>query len=122
MNHIEEMDPKSMLTKALSAGAVAMLRPNLKGRHESQREIAHAYEKLKLMLEEKYGQVDADLMDIGPASAERKELIAQQLEASGATEDESILRQAQRVLEIIAEENPESLWASEVPEIPPHLR
>jgi hypothetical protein len=111
-----------MITKALAAGAVAMLRPNLRDRHESQREIEEAYKTLKAMIEAHYGQVGVDLLEIGPGSAERQAAIAQQLDEAGATEDEDILRQAQLVLDIISEEDPTALWASEVAEPPPHLR
>ena len=122
MNQNESMDAKTMIMKALAAGVVAMLRPNLRDRHESQREIEDAYQALKAMIKAQYEQVDVDLLEIGPGSAERQEAITQQLVEAGATEDESILHQAQLVLDIIAEENPESLWASEVAEPPPHLK
>jgi hypothetical protein len=122
MKQNESMNAKSMITKALAAGAVAMLRPNLRDRHESQRKIEEAYQTFKAMIEAHYGQVDVDLLEIGPGSAERQAAIAQQLDEAGATEDEDILRQAQLVLDIISEEDPTALWASEVAEPPPHLR
>ena len=115
------MDAKTTLMKALAAGAVTWFRPNQMDRLESQKVIGMAYQQLKEMIQERYGQVDVDLLDIGPGSAERQEAIMQQLQEAGVTADEKILHQAQVVLDIIAEENPEALWASEVPKQPSHL-
>jgi hypothetical protein len=122
MKQYERLDAKSMITKALASGAVAMLRPNPEDKHDSQKGIADAYQALKAMIEKQYEQVEVDLLEIGPGSAERQEAIAQQLDQAGAVEDENILRQAQLVLDIISEEDPTALWASEVIEPPPHLR
>jgi hypothetical protein len=116
------MGSEFIVTKALAAGAVATQRPNLGGRHEALTEIADAYQALKGMIASQYGQIDVDLLDIGPGSAERQKIITQQLEEAGANDNEAILRQAQLVLDIIAEENPESLWASDTPQSPPHRR
>lgn len=118
----DQTPPQNRLIEALAAGAAARLRPNLRDRHESQTPITDAYQQLKDMLEAAYGQVEVDLLDIGPGSSERQQVLAQQLEEAGATEDEAILRQAQRLLDIIAAENPAALWASDEPESPPHLR
>lgn len=40
--------------------------------------------------------------------------LADQLEAAGVTTDERILSQARMVLNIVAEEDPEALWAAKV--------
>ena len=119
MTQNEEMDSKTRLMKALAAGAAADLRPNLMGRHESQNEIAEATQTLKKMIQRQYPQVDIDLLDIGPGSAERQSAVAEQIQAAGAAEDEAILRQAQVVLDIIGDEEPEALWAAKPAESPP---
>lgn len=103
----------------MAAGATAAFRPNLMDRHESQNEIAEATQTLKKMIQRQYPQVDIDLLDIGPGSAERQNAVIEQLQATGATEDEAILRQAQVVLDIIADEEPEALWAAKPAESPP---
>lgn len=113
------MNPTNDLTKALAAGAVAMFRPNRTDGPVYREDLTNAYIKLKEMIEEKYAQVDVDLLDIGPGSAERQELIARQLQDTGAVQDEEILSQARTLLTIIAAENPESLWASDPAEPPP---
>jgi hypothetical protein len=122
MKQNEQPDPKTILMKALAAGAVASFRPNLMGLPDSQKDIVLAYQELKEMIQAQYPQIDVDLLDVGPGSAERQEAMTQQLQAAGVTEDKEILRQAQTVLDVIAEENPESVWASDVAEPPSHLK
>lgn len=112
-------NPIDQLTQALAAGAVANFRPNRLNGPVYREDMTNAYLQLKEMIAEKYPQVDVDLLDIGPGSAERQQLIARQLQEAGVAQDEQILHQARTVLEIIAEENPESLWASQPAEPPP---
>lgn len=115
-------DGKTLLTKALAAGAVAMLRPNVMKRHEYKRKIDGAYLDLKESIREKYSQVNVDILDLGPGSAEAQQAMAKQLQDAGATEDEELLRQAEALIEIIIGENPSALWASETAEPPAHLK
>lgn len=107
MNSINE------ITKALAAGAAAVFRPNRTGGPVYKREIADDYVELKEMIRAQYPQVDVDLLDIGPGSAERQQLISKQLQETGAINDEAIQQQAQRLLQTISEKYPEALWASE---------
>lgn len=111
-----------MLTKALAAGAIALFRPNVMDLPESEKEIEAAYLDLKEMIQAQYGSVDVDLLDLGPGSAERQQAMDEQLQEAGATKDEGILRQARLLLDIIAEEEPKALWASELAEPPSHLQ
>lgn len=117
-----QMDAKTRLTNALSAGAVIMSRPNIIKGIGPEEQIKPAYLKLKQLLEERYSQVDKDLLDIGPGSAERKEAIANQLAEAGATEDEAVMQQAQAVLDIIYEVDPTAVWATAVAEPPSQLK
>jgi len=117
-----QIDAAARLTKALSAGAVIMSRPNLIEGIGPEDQIKAAYLKLKALLQNEYGQVDEDLLDIGPGSAERQEAIANQLEAAGATEDEAVMQQAQKLLDIIDEADPAAIWASTVAEPPSPLK
>jgi len=113
------MESQFLLTKALAAGAVVMMRPNQWYSPETLEEMETAYLKLKEMIRAQYTQVDVDLLDIGPGSAERQQQMARQLQEAGVTEDEDILRQARLVLENITEDDPAALWASEVADEPP---
>lgn len=81
------------LTKAL-AGAVAIFRPNRTDGPVYREDMSNAYLKLKEMIQEEYPQMDVDLLDIGPGSAERQQLIALQLQDAGVLLNEKILYQA----------------------------
>lgn len=116
------MDAQTLLIRALAAGAAAMFRPNLVDVPDFQKEIEPAYLNLKEMIQERYAQVNVDLLDVGPASAERQQRLGQQLQAAGVTEDRAILRQAQAVLDTIGEEYPSALSASEVVDSHSHLQ
>ena len=117
------MNASEILMKALAAGATAALRPNQMYRPDFQKEISPAYLELKAMIKERYGQaVDVNLLNIGPGSPDRQEAVTQQLQTSGAADDEVVLQQAQKLLTIIAAENPESIWASNVTEPPDQLK
>ncbi len=116
------MDAQTMLTNALAAGAVLTLEPNQRDLSESLRNVEPVYLKLKELIREQYGQVDIDLLDIGPGSVERRQAISQQLQKAGATENEAVMRQAQVLLNMIAEENPTALWAAKPAEPPFHLK
>ena len=117
-----QLDAKTRLTKALAEGAVIMYGTNLKGSIDPEEQVKPAYQKLKGMLQEHYGQINADLLDIAPGSAERQEAIANQLEESGATEDEAVMQQAQAVLDIIYKVDPAAIWATAEAEPPSHLK
>lgn len=119
----EQLDASDILMKALAAGATAVLRPNRIYLPNALKHITPVYGELKALLEERYGrEVNVDLLDIGPGSAERQEAMSQQLQASGAAADEDVMRLAKQLVAIIADENPESIWASNVAEPPEHLK
>lgn len=99
-----------------------MMRPNLMDRLESQRKPEEAYLDLKRMIQERYEQVDVDILDRGPGSAEGQQAMGEQLEDAGVTEDDEILHQAKIALDLIREKEPSTLWASEPAEPPAHLK
>lgn len=117
------MISQDKLMKALTSGALLAFRPNLMNQHgsQTQEEISTRYLELKAMIQERYRQVDIDLLDIGPGSAERQEAMHQQLQEAGVIKDKEILAQAQKLLDLISEENADSLWASQVADPIPHL-
>jgi hypothetical protein len=116
------MNPETVLTKALAAGAVAMFRPNVVKRHEGKRKIDREYLELKALIKEKYPQVNADMLDLGPGSAEAQGAMAEQLKEAGVTEDDEVTHQAQALLKAISEEDPSALWAAQPAEPPAHLK
>lgn len=112
------MNPITTIKRALAAGAAADFRPNPSA--DTKHPLSEEFQTLKSLIEQKYPQVDADLLDVGPGSAERQEAMVEQLREVGADEDEEILRQAQVVLETAAELDPRVLNAAEVSEKTPH--
>lgn len=118
-----KMGNSEVVTKALADGATAALRPNRMGVPDFQKEISPVYRHLKAVLKERYGQaIDVDLLDIGPGSAERQKAMFQQLQTSGAAQDEEVIGLARKLVAVIADENAESIWASNVAEPPEHLK
>ena len=118
-NQNDQVAPETLLIKAMSAGAVVSFRPNLLKREVLYEDIIDAYEKLKNMIAAGYAQVDVDILEIGPGSAERKEVLARQLVEAGVPQDDRIMRQAQVLMAQIEEEDPEAFWAAESTDPPP---
>lgn len=112
------MKPINTIKTALAAGAAANFRPNPSA--DTKEPLSEDYLTLKSLIEQKHPQVDVDLLDVGPGSAERQEAMLEQLREVGVAEDEEILRQAQVVLDTAAELDPRVLNAAEVSEKTPH--
>ena len=104
------MEPIAKIVKALAAGAASNLRPNVVGLENLV--VIDQYQALKELIGRKYAQVDENILDIGPASAERQQKMMDQLQASGAGEDEEVLQQVEVLLSAIMEHDPEAIWAS----------
>jgi hypothetical protein len=104
------MEEYSIIVKALAAGAVASFRPdNLIEKEE--RLMDNNYVALKRMLREKYPQVDADILDIGPGSEARLKLLQDQLANSGALDDSKLQEKAQSLIDEILKHEPEAAMA-----------
>ena len=112
------MKPITTIKRALAAGAAANFRPNPSA--DTKYPLSEEYQTLKSLIEQKYPQVDTDLLDVGPGSAERQAAMVEQLREVGVAEDDEILGQAQVVLETAAELDPRVLNAAEVTEKTPH--
>jgi hypothetical protein len=78
---------------------------------DDEKRALMAYRELKDFLEQKYGRVEADLLDIGPASGERQQQLATQLQQAGADRDEEVLGLARGLLRVCYEEEPEAFAA-----------
>ena len=114
-----KVDTESRLLKALAAGAAIAFQPNQMDPSESQKKVVAAYRELKEMIRNLDSQIDTTLLDIGPGSEERQNRLAQQLKETGAAQDEQLLKQAQAVLELINQIEPDALWAAEPADPPP---
>lgn len=105
------MDNITLIVNAMAVGAAASFRPNVMYLPEDEKKAINAYDELKALLGQKYSGVEADLLDIGPANAERQQLLAGQLQQAGAGEDQEVLALARHLLRVALDEEPEALAA-----------
>lgn len=112
------MEPITTIKTALAAGAAANFRPNPSP--DTKEPLSEDYMTLKSLIEQKYPQIDVDLLEVGPGSAGRQKAMAEQLQEAGVADDAEIVRQAQVVLDKAAALYPQVLEAAEVSETTPH--
>ncbi len=101
------MTNEEMIALALAAGAAARFRPN---NWAQKRPDVEAYMALVERLTN-VGGVDARMMEVAPASEQRRALLAEQLRSSGAAENRSVLHMSRRLLEKVREHAPQSFTA-----------
>lgn len=101
-------DSHTILTQALAAGAAVKFRPNRLTVPVAEQPLYDAYEALRVALAEQYPTIDVALLDIAPASAERRQLVDEQVRASGALDDDNIRALLDTLLGEIAEHAPEA--------------
>jgi hypothetical protein len=102
MNQIEAT------TLAMSAAAAAQFRPN---GFAQKRPDTQAYLALKQMLADKYPAVSKDILDVGPASLERQNILKAQLHQAEVDKDVTVLRQARQLLWYLLQHDPKSATA-----------
>jgi hypothetical protein len=90
---------------ATAAAAAAQFRPN--GMAQRRPDVK-TYLALKHLLAEKYPAVNNDILDIGPASAERQKLLKAQLQQAGVEKDTAVLHQARQLLEYLLQHDSKS--------------
>jgi len=98
------MDPISIIVTALVTGAATALKP------VAEQAIKDAYAGLKGLIQQKYGRVDVAVLETDPASKARQAVVKEDLEKTGAGQDEELLREAKALLDAI------QAHASDVPE------
>lgn len=96
------------MTLALAAAAAAQFRPN--GFAQERPEV-NAYLKLRQLLADKYPAVSNDILNIGPASIERQNLLKRQLQEAGADTDQSVRQQTIQLLRLLLERTPNAATA-----------
>jgi hypothetical protein len=89
------MDPISLIVTALITGAAAALKPT------TEHAIKDAYAGLKALIQRKYGHVDVAMLETDPASKARQAVVKEDLEKTGAGQDEELLRQAKALFDAI---------------------
>ena len=89
------MDPISIIVTALVAGAATALKPI------TEQAIKDAYAGMKGLIQRKYGRVDVAVLETDPASQARQAVVKEDLERTGAGQDEEVLREAKALLDAI---------------------
>jgi hypothetical protein len=91
------MDPITLIVTALATGAAAGLKPT------AEKAIKDAYEGLKALIVRRYERTNAavPVLEHNPASDAGKAVLQEALAEEGAAEDETLLRQAQAVLQAV---------------------
>jgi hypothetical protein len=100
------MQEYSIITQTLAAGAAAVLMPNQVPVQITKQDFHKAYEILKITLRQRYPQVEVDLLDIAPGSIERHRMLENQLQTSGALNDEEVIAKGTTLLAEIFENFP----------------
>jgi hypothetical protein len=101
-----EMDPISVIVTALASGAAAALKP------ATERVITDAYNGIKAFIVGKYRGVEIATLEQQPASAARKALVKEGLEAAKADTDEELLSRAQALIDAILKHAPSAVEAA----------
>jgi hypothetical protein len=101
-------DPVHALVLVLAAGAAAQFRPNWAGQ---KRPEDQAYLTLRQLLAARYPGLPHDILDVGPASAERQKVLLERLETAEVDKDPAVLRQARHLLQLLARRAPAAATA-----------
>jgi hypothetical protein len=102
------LNPADAIVVAMAAGAASSFRPNP---FFEERPDEEAYLALKRYLADHHPSVPADILDIGPGSAERKAALKTALQQSGAVDDPLVRQGAAHVARLVAAEDPDAVTA-----------
>ena len=97
------MDPATtLIVTAIALGAAAGLKDT------TEQVVKDAYAGLKTLIQRKYAQVNLGLLEDSPESEIQRMAVGEVLNKAGATEDEGLLKQAIKVIQIIQAKAPET--------------
>lgn len=102
------LNPADAVVVAMASAAAARLRPNA---FSEPRPEEDAYLALQQYLADHYPSVPADILDIGPGSAERKAALKTALQQSGAVDDPLVRQGAAHVARLVATADPNAVTA-----------
>jgi len=102
MNRVDAM------VLAMAAAAAANFRPN---DFAQKRPEVKAYLELRRLLADKYPAVSNDILNIGPASIERRNMLKRQLQEADADTDTSVLQHVIQLLRLLLEHTPNAATA-----------
>ena len=89
------MDPVTLIVTALAAGASAALKST------AESAVKDAYEGLKRLIFKRYRDVDVAPVEKRPESEAKRDSLAEDLAAAGASEDGELLAGAQQLIEAV---------------------
>ena len=99
------MDPLSLITAALIAGATAALKSN------AEQVLKDAYSGIKTLIKKKWAQVDVAAIERDPASKSRQALLKEDLERTSAASDRELVEQVQALLQLLKARDPQAIAA-----------
>ena len=94
------VDPVTLIVSALAAGASAAFKST------AESAVKDAYEGLKRLIFGRYREVDVAPVEKRPESVAKRQALAEDLEAAGASQDDELLATAQRLLETVRAHDP----------------
>jgi hypothetical protein len=89
------VDPVTLIVSALAAGASAAFKST------AESAVKDAYEGLKKLLFGRYKDIDVAPVEKKPESEAKRQSLAEDLEAAGATGDDELREAAQRLIEAV---------------------
>lgn len=89
----DDMDPIPIIVAALTSGALAGLKPT------AEQAVKDAYSGLKALILRKYGSVSLDHLERMPDSKIKRDSVAEDLKAAGASNDMELLDQAKALID-----------------------
>lgn len=89
------MDPIMLMAAALAAGAAAGLKPT------AEQAVKDAYGAVKALLRRKYANVDLGQLERQPDSEAKRQSLAEDLQDSGAAEDQELIASVERLVETL---------------------
>ncbi|HKY02611.1 MAG TPA: hypothetical protein VJM53_08665, partial [Burkholderiales bacterium] len=99
------MDPLSLITAALVAGATAAVKSN------AEQLLKDAYSGLKSLIKKKWAQADLEVIEREPASKSRQAILKESLQDSTALQDREVLEAALELLRTVEARDPAAVAA-----------
>lgn len=101
----DSMDPLSLITAALVAGATAALKGT------AEQVLKDGYSGLKSLIKKKWAQADVEIIERDPASQSRQAILKESLHDSTALQDRQILQAALDLLRTVQACDPAAVAA-----------
>jgi hypothetical protein len=96
------MDPQTLIVTALALGAAAGLKDT------ATQVVKDAYAGLKSLIQRRYAGVDLSAVERKPDSEAKRDSLAEDLAEAGAATDETVLRQAQELIQLVQRHAPDA--------------